>query len=73
MRKKGCKGLPVTSLEKDFDKAMFDIYRRADAEVGYRPTIFLNMLHDRGGILTAKQLINAPMGTRASMRPGGSI
>ncbi len=49
----------MTDIAKAFDHAMFDIYRRADAELGYRPTIFLDMLHKRGGIATARQLINA--------------
>jgi len=49
----------MTGLTKAFDQAMFDIYRRADAEIGYRPTVFLDMLHKRGGVSTAKQLINA--------------
>ncbi len=49
----------MTTLTQAFDKAMFDIYRRADAEIGYRPTIFLNMLHERGGVSTARFLINA--------------
>lgn len=49
----------MTELGKAFDQAMFDIYRRADTEIGYRPTIFLDMLHRQGGVLTAKQLINA--------------
>jgi hypothetical protein len=48
----------VAELEKAFDQAMFDIYRRADTEIGYRPTVFLDMLHKRGGVATAKQLIN---------------
>lgn len=49
----------MAALEKAFDQAMFDIYRRADAEIGYRPTVFLDMLHRLGGVVTAKQLINA--------------
>ncbi len=49
----------MTALTKAFDKAMFDIYRRADKELGYRPTIFRDMLFRQGGLLTAKQLINA--------------
>jgi hypothetical protein len=51
--------MPMTELEKAFDQTMFDIYRRADKEVGYRPTIFLDMLHKRGGIATARALITA--------------
>lgn len=42
-----------------FDGAMFDIYRRAKAEAGYNATIFLQMITDKGGLATAKQLINA--------------
>ena len=49
----------MTDPTKAFDQAMFDIYHRADAEIGYRPTLFLDMLHKRGGVSTAKQLINA--------------
>jgi hypothetical protein len=49
----------MAALEKEFDQAMFDIYRRADKEIGYRPTIFLDMLHRQGGVATAKQLISA--------------
>jgi hypothetical protein len=43
----------------NFDAAMFDIYRRAKAELGYSANIFLGMLTDRGGIATAKYLINS--------------
>ena len=49
----------MSELEKKFDVAMFGIYRAAKDEVGYTATIFLGMLHDRGGIATAKTLINA--------------
>lgn len=42
-----------------FDGAMFDIYRRAKSEAGYNATIFLQMISDRGGLDTAKYLINA--------------
>jgi hypothetical protein len=47
-------------LAKQFDAAMFEIYRRAKSEVGYSATVFLRMLSDRGGLATAKYLINAP-------------
>jgi hypothetical protein len=46
-------------LEKQFDAAMFEIYRRAKAEAGYTASIFLQMISDRGGLDTAKYLINA--------------
>jgi hypothetical protein len=48
------------NLEKAFDAAMFDIYRRAKDEAGYTASVFLKMLHERGGLSTAKYLINAP-------------
>jgi hypothetical protein len=47
------------SLSKQFDAAMFKIYRRAKKEAGYNATIFLRMLSDRGGLATAKYLINS--------------
>ena len=43
-----------------FDQAMFNIYRRAKDEAGYNATAFLRMLSDRGGLATAKTLINSP-------------
>lgn len=42
-----------------FDQAMFSIYRRAKDEAGYSATVFLGMLSDRGGLATAKTLINS--------------
>jgi hypothetical protein len=45
---------------KNFDMAMFEIYRRAKSEADYNATIFLRMLSDRGGLATAKFLINSP-------------
>ena len=50
----------MKELEKQFDEAMFTIYRRAKDEAGYPANIFLGMLNDRGGRSTAKYLINAP-------------
>lgn len=49
----------MTDIESQFDEAMFAIYRRAKDEAKYNATIFLNMLNDQGGLLTAKYLINA--------------
>jgi hypothetical protein len=42
-----------------FEKAMHGIYTRAKAEAGYNATIYLRMLDERGGLGTAKYLINA--------------
>ena len=49
----------MQELSKTFDAAMFDIYQRAKSEAGYNATIFLKMLSDRGGLDTAKYLINS--------------
>ena len=49
----------MSSIESQFDAAMFEIYRRAKAEASYNATIFLGMIADRGGLLTAKTLISA--------------
>jgi hypothetical protein len=50
----------MQDLSKQFDLAMFEIYRRAKKEAGYNATIFLRMVSDKGGLSTAKYLINAP-------------
>ena len=50
----------MQNLSKHFDKAMLEIYQRAKSEAGYNATIFLRMLGDRGGLATAKYLINSP-------------
>ncbi len=49
----------MADVNSKFDHAMFTIYQRARSEAGYTATIFLNMLHDRGGLDTAKYLINS--------------
>ncbi|OBZ92527.1 hypothetical protein ADU59_26095 [Pararhizobium polonicum] len=49
----------MSPLEQKFEAAMFDIYRRAKSEAKYTATIFLSMLNDRGGLATAKTLVNA--------------
>ncbi|HRX37392.1 MAG TPA: hypothetical protein P5337_13450, partial [Aestuariivirga sp.] len=48
-------------LEIEFDKAMHNIYVRAKKEARYNPTIFLQMLHELGGLITAIRLIRADM------------
>jgi hypothetical protein len=52
-------GVAMQDLVKRFDAAMLDIYRNAKSEAGYNATIFLRMLGDRGGLATAKYLINS--------------
>lgn len=50
----------MESIEKQFDDAMHDIYRRAVKEVGYKPSKFLDMLTKERGVATARKLIIAP-------------
>ncbi|MEX0409071.1 hypothetical protein ABGN05_25855 [Aquibium sp. LZ166] len=38
---------------------MHDIYVTAKRDAGYNAKVFLQMLHERGGLATAKYLINA--------------
>src|SRR5687768_4004506 len=45
-------------LEKQFDKAMLEIYLRAKREAKYNASIFFRMLNEQGGLRTAKYLIN---------------
>jgi len=47
-----------TTLEKDFDRAMMDIYHRAKSEAKYTPSLFHKMLSEHGGIETARRLIH---------------
>lgn len=49
----------ISKLEKQFDEAMLTIYRRAKSEAKYNAAIFFRMLSERGGVVTAKYLINA--------------
>lgn len=45
-------------LERRFDAAMLEIYHSA-ARLGYRPTRFLEMVREHGGLATAHQLLAA--------------
>lgn len=59
------------ALVNEFDEAMLDIYRTALNEAGYNAVRFLGMLNDRGGLGTAKYLINSPRYPNAT-RPFGN-
>ncbi len=48
-----------TALEQAINAAMFDIYRKAKEEANYTASIFLKMVSTRGGLDTARTLINA--------------
>ena len=50
----------MTIKSQQFHSAMFGIYQRAKAEVGYNATRFLQMLDEHGGLETARILLHAP-------------
>jgi hypothetical protein len=50
----------MEKLKQEFTQAMFEIYRRAKDEAKYPANIFLQMVTDRGGLDTARYLINQP-------------
>jgi hypothetical protein len=47
------------ALQAEFGNEMHGIYRHALTEAGYKATRFLHMLHEHGGLQTAKILIHA--------------
>ncbi|ABE61208.1 uncharacterized conserved protein [Nitrobacter hamburgensis X14] len=47
-------------LKQEFQVELFNAYKRAKDEAKYHATIFIQMLTDRGGLETAKFLINSP-------------
>ncbi len=55
-----------TPSSEDFDKAMIQVYVRAKKEAKYNATFFLQMVQDRGGIKTAKDLLK----TREDVQSG---
>ena len=48
---------PDARLQRDFDEAMLQVYVRARDECRYNATRFLQMLHERRGIETARRLL----------------
>ncbi len=51
----------MSTIEIQFTEAMRQIYRRAAAELDYRPTRFLQMVDELGGVATARELLAAPV------------
>lgn len=47
------------SLEGEFHRAMLNIYDTA-AELDYHPIVFLQMVHEHGGVETARRLLGTP-------------
>jgi hypothetical protein len=48
----------MPDLEVQFDRAMEEVYIRAKTEANYTASVFHRMLCERGGLATAKYLIN---------------
>jgi len=48
-----------TQLEREFHRAMVDIYGKAKSEADYPANRFIQMVADHGGLVTAKMLINS--------------
>ena len=48
-----------SDLQRRFELEMQNIYRRAKFEAKYNATRYLRMLHEHGGLGTARLLINA--------------
>lgn len=46
-------------LERQFHQKMIEIYQRAARECDYRPTRFLQMVTERGGLAAAQDLLRA--------------
>ena len=55
----GSEGENMSDVIKQFDQAMLTIYLRAKSEAKYTASIFFNMLNSKGGLATAKYLINS--------------
>jgi hypothetical protein len=47
-------------LTTQFDEEMLGIYQRALLEADYNATRFLHMLHQHGGLATARVLLHSP-------------
>jgi hypothetical protein len=45
-------------LIEQFDEEMLSIYQRAKSEAGYNANLFLQMLHEHGGLQTARILLH---------------
>ncbi len=52
-------GIGPKEREDLFHRAMVSVYERARDEAGYNATRFLQMVAERGGLETARQLLNA--------------
>lgn len=51
--------MPQTDLESRFHHQMLEIYHAASKRCDYRPTRFLRMVKERGGVQAAKALLRS--------------
>jgi hypothetical protein len=51
--------MPEEALLAEFDQEMLNVYQRAHSEANYNATRFLQMLHEHGGLETAKILLHS--------------
>jgi hypothetical protein len=51
----------MSGIQKKFDRAMLGIYQTAKADLNYNATTYLRMLHEKGGLATARYLINSKL------------
>lgn len=49
----------AAELEREFHRAMTDLYKRSQSEVGYHPTAFIRMVSESGGAETARRLVRS--------------
>src|SRR3954454_16550238 len=50
----------MNELERDFHRAMTEIYQKAKRETGYNATRILQMVSEIGGLAAARRLLAAP-------------
>lgn len=50
----------ASKLERQFHREMLEIYKLCVRECNYRPTRFVDMVNDRGGLDAARALLAAP-------------
>lgn len=53
--------MTTDKLEAQFEVEMRRIYDRAKAELGYKPTAFLQMVEDHTGVGAARRLLDRPV------------
>ncbi len=50
----------MNDVERQFHKAMVEVYESAKRETGYNATRFIQMISEQGGVGTARQLLHSP-------------